>query len=285
MISQPLAIALLSSALVLPLGGGNVLINHNYASGDIRVVATDFRLALPDTLAAGPTTFLLVNRGREPHHLLLVRLLGNKSASDLVAAMKAPGPFPSWAIPEGGPNAADPGSTSLATTVNLEAGHYAALCIIPGPDGVPHVMKGMIRNVVVQPSHQTASASRAPEMTISLTDYAFQPSKTIVAGNHLVSVRNDGKQAHELEIAKLLPGKTPADLAAWAEKMAGPPPARFVGGVSPIAPGKSNELELDLTPGHYVLLCFVPDAADGKPHTAHGMVRDLVVRGAANKAQ
>jgi uncharacterized cupredoxin-like copper-binding protein len=191
--------------------------------------------------------------------------------------MKAPGPFPSWAIPEGGPNAADPGSASLPTIVNLEAGHYAALCIIPGPDGVPHVMKGMIRDFVVEPSRQSASAERAPDLTISLRDYAFQPSKTLAAGSHLVRVRNDGKQAHEVVITKLLPGKTPRELATWAEKMAGPPPAHFLGGVSPIAPGKSNDVELDLTPGHYVFLCFVPDAKDGKPHVEHGMVRDFVV--------
>jgi uncharacterized cupredoxin-like copper-binding protein len=283
--SHLLTTALLSSTLLLPLGRGSVSNDHDVLSGEVRAVATDFRFALPDTLSAGRTTFLLVNRGREPHHLLLVRLLGDKSASDLAAAMKAPGPFPSWAIPEGGPNAADPGSASLPTIVNLEAGHYAALCIIPGPDGIPHVMKGMIRDLVVRPSNQGVSAERAPDLTISLTDYAFRPTKPIVAGNHLVAVRNDGKQAHELQIAKLLPGKTPGDLAAWAEKMAGPPPAHFIGGVSPIAPGKSNELELNLTPGHYVLLCFVPDAADGKPHVAHGMVRDLIVQGSAKKAQ
>jgi uncharacterized cupredoxin-like copper-binding protein len=285
MISQSLTIALLSSALVLPLGGHSASTDDHHASGGIRAVATDFRLALPDTLSAGRTTFLLVNRGSQPHHLLLVRLLGEKSARDLAAAMKTPGPFPSWAIPEGGPNAADPGSASFPTIVNLEAGHYAALCIIPGPDGVPHVMKGMIRDLVVRPSNQSVSAARAPDLTISLTDYAFQPTKPIVAGNHLVAVRNDGKQAHELQVAKLLPGKTAGDLAAWAEKMAGPPPAHFVGGVSPIAPGKSNELALDLTPGHYVFLCFVPDAADGKPHVAHGMVRDLVVQGSAKRAK
>jgi uncharacterized cupredoxin-like copper-binding protein len=285
MISHSLTIAALSSAFVLPLGGGGAVIDHYDASHDVRAVATDFHLALPDTLDAGRTTFVLVNRGHEPHHLLLIRLLGDKTASDLAAAMKAPGPFPSWAIPEGGPNAADPGSASFPTIVNLEAGHYAALCIIPGPDGVPHAMKGMIRNLVVRPSNQTVSAERAPDLTIELTDYAFQPSKPIVAGSHLVAVRNDGKQAHELQIAKLLPGKTPADLAAWAEKMAGPPPAHFVGGVSPIAPGRSDEIQLDLTPGHYVFLCFVPDARDGKPHVAHGMVRDLVVRGSTNKAQ
>ena len=242
------------------------------------VTATDYRFDMPDTLPAGPTKFQLVNHGRELHHLFLVRLSDGKTAADLAAAMKRPGPLPSWAVEEGGPNGADPATTSLATIVDLEPGRYAAMCIIPGPDGIPHVMKGMIRDLVVRPVTQRVAAERMPSTTISLVDYAFQPSRPLIGGHHLVLVRNDGKQAHELEIAKLLPGKTPRDLASWAGKMAGPPPAHFIGGVSPIAPGKSNELALDLSPGHYVFLCFVPDAKDGKPHVAHGMVSDFVIR-------
>ena len=248
----------------------------------ITVVATDYRLTLPDTLPAGPTAFRLVNRGRELHQLYLVRLEGGKSAADLVAALraagKAGGPPPAWAIDAGGPNGVDPGRTSPPTTVPLRAGHYAALCVIPSPDGVPHVMKGMIRDLTVAAGAMAAAAAPAPRLTIALADYGFGASAPLTAGTHRILVKNDGAQSHELELAKLLPGKTPADLAAWAEKMAGPPPAHFLGGVSPIAPGQANELALTLTPGHYVMLCFVPDAKDGKPHVAHGMVRDFVVQ-------
>jgi uncharacterized cupredoxin-like copper-binding protein len=172
----------------------------------------------------------------------------------------------------------DPGATSLAATVPLAPGHYAALCIVPGPDGVPHIMKGMYKDLIVTATTQPASFARSgPRTTITLADYSFQTSARLTAGVHRVLVRNVGKQSHELELARLLPGKTPADLAAWADKMAGPPPAHFVGGVSLLAAGGENELTLDLAPGHYVMLCFVPDAKDGKPHVAHGMVRDFVV--------
>jgi uncharacterized cupredoxin-like copper-binding protein len=242
------------------------------------VTATDYRFEMPDTLPAGPTKIQLVNHGRELHQLFLVRLTSGKTAADLAAAMKKPGPMPAWAVEEGGPNGVDPAKSSLATIVDLEPGRYAALCIIPGPDGVPHVMKGMIRDIIVGPIVHGGSPERTPSSTISLFDYGFQPSKPLTGGHHLVLVRNDGKQTHELEIAKLLPGKTPRDLAAWADKMSGPPPAQFVGGVSPIAPGKSNEVALDLAPGHYVFLCFVPDAKDGKPHVTHRLVRDFEIR-------
>lgn len=262
----------------LPGGQHSLVSSERPVPNRVTVTATDYGFAMPNTLPAGPTKFSLVNHGKELHHLFLVRLNDGKTAADLGTAMKKPGPLPSWAVEAGGPNGTDPATTSFATTVQLEAGRYAALCIIPGPDGVPHVMKGMIRDLIVRPVSGAAQAERAPTSTISLTDYAFQLTKPLTVGHHLVQVRNDGKQTHELEIARLLPGKNPGDLARWAEKMSGRPPAHFLGGVSPIAPGKSNELSLDLAPGHYVFLCFVPDAKDGKPHVAHGMARDFVIR-------
>ena len=69
-----------------------------------------------------------------------------------------------------------------------------------------------------------------------------------------------------------------ADLAAWAKKMDSPPPAEFLGGVSPIAPGGRNDLSLSLPPGHYAMLCFLPDAKDHAPHIAHGMVHEFTIR-------
>ena len=244
----------------------------------VTAVATDYHLALPETLTAGPTEFRLENRGRELHHVFIVRLGPGKTANDFAQALKAGGPPPTWAIPMGGPNGVDPGATSLTTTVPLTAGRYAALCIIPGPDGVPHVMKGMIAELRVVPGARKTAMPTATDATVRLLDYAFDFSHPITASTRSILVRNDGKQPHELEIARLEPGKTPADLAAWAEKMVGRPPAHFLGGVSPIAPGQANELSLSLPPGRYVLLCFVPDVKDAKPHTAHGMVRDFIVR-------
>jgi hypothetical protein len=31
----------------------------------------------------------------------------------------------------------------------------------------------------------------------------------------------------------------------------------------------------DFTPGEYALICFLPDAKDGKPHFAHGMIQQI----------
>jgi uncharacterized cupredoxin-like copper-binding protein len=277
MMFHNLTLGLLAIGLTsLPMADGPVA--KSVAPNRVTVTATDYAFAMPDTLAAGPTKFQLVNHGHELHHLLLVRLNDGKTTRDLAAAMKSPGPFPSWAVMEGGPNGPDPATTSLPVIVDLQPGRYAALCIIPSADGVPHVMKGMVHDLVVRPAARKSVDNRKPASTIALVDYGFESTKPLTVGHHLVLVKNDGKQPHELEIARLLPGKTPADIGRWAQKMSGPPPAHFLGGVSPIAPGQSNELALDLRPGHYVFLCFVPDSKDGKPHVEHGMVKDFVIK-------
>lgn len=252
--------------------------NHRTAAPrSVSVVATDFSFEMPASLPAGPTAFRLVNHGQQAHHLFLVRLEGGHTTEQLVAAMKSPGPPPAWAVFAGGPNAVDPGSTSFPTTVDLQPGNYAVICIIPGPDGVPHIMKGMSHSLhVTGPAARPASLAVTHD-TLTLNDYAFDIPWTLHTGTTRVLVRNTGAQPHELVVVRLAPGKSPIDVANWVDKMAGPPPGHFLGGVSPIAPGVTNELTLALTPGHYALLCFVPDAKDGKPHVAHGMMREVNV--------
>jgi hypothetical protein len=96
----------------------------------------------------------------------------------------------------------------------------------------------------------------------------------------VVRIENAASQSHELFIARLAPGKSAADVAAWIEGgQKGPPPAMPMGGVTGIAPRGHVTLTLDLQPGRYGLFCFVPDAGDGKAHTAHGMVHALDIGG------
>ena len=282
MLVQPLAlvVALFRASVFLP-----VVPPAPPAPKSVTVIATDFHFDLPATLGAGPTTFTIVNHGQQAHHLQLERLEQGHTLTDFLAALKKGGPPPAWAVDVGGPNAADPGGRSLPATVELRPGTYAALCVIPGPDGIPHAMKGMAQQVTVRGSSVQPASLAATHDTITLTDYAFELPRDLEAGTRPVTVRNIGTQSHELVITQPAPGRSAADVAKWAEHMQGPPPAHFLGGVTAIAPGQTNVLSLTLTPGRYALLCFVPDAKDGKPHVAHGMMRDVEIPGARTSAR
>jgi uncharacterized cupredoxin-like copper-binding protein len=240
----------------------------------VTVTATDYAFDAPASIPSGPTTFRLVNRGKELHHVVLLKLAPGKTMEDLQKESKGDMP-PAWVELVGGPNAVDPGGETQEFQV-VEPGNYAMVCVIPGADGKPHMMKGMVRPISVTGTASTATAPNA-DVTMTLKDYDFALSGAIKAGERVIKVDNAGPQVHEVVLVKLAPGKSAQDFVAWAMKPEGPPPASARGGVSPMAPGHSGMIKANLTPGDYALICFVPDSKDGKPHLAHGMVKQFHV--------
>ena len=241
----------------------------------ITLVANDYSVSAPDTVAAGAITLRMVNQGKEFHHIWVARLQSGKTVDDLLAALKVPGPLPGWVRDMGGPNAPAPGGESNAT-VSLSVGSYVVACLIPGPDGVPHIMKGMVRPLTVVQRGRPAP-DPVGDVTMTLHDFSFTLSARLTAGTHLVEVRNNGAQTHEIELVRLLPGKTAQEALAWVHKPEGTPPGVPLGGVAPLARGGVNWFEADLEAGKYALICFLPDATDGRPHFAHGMVQEIEV--------
>lgn len=244
----------------------------------VTITARDFAFDAPETLPAGLATIRLVNQGPDMHHVQLVRLEDGKTVQDLIDAASSHGEdLPAWAHFVGGPNLPAPGGHSEAT-VNLEPGSYAIVCLIP-TDGVVHLMKGMIKPLAVLPAQSPAAAAPRADVRMVLRDYAYEIAPEIAAGRRTIRVENAAAQPHEVVVMKLAPGKTAQELLGWLMvPPQGPPPGTPVGGVTFISPGESNVVTADFTPGEYALFCFVPDAGDGKPHVAHGMVRQLTVR-------
>jgi plastocyanin len=248
------------------------------AVNTVTVTAKDYSFDAPDSIPAGVTTFRLVNQGHEVHHLTLLKLGDAHTLADLQAALQQPGPLPTWATEEGGPNAVIPGDSTSAT-LNLEAGQYVPICVIPSPDGTPHFAKGMVRSLAVIPSVRAAAAEPAADITLTLRDYGFDLSKPITAGHHVIRVENAGPQDHEVVFFQLVPGKTAQDVVAFFEGgQKGSPPGKPIGGVTAMAVGLHTTITLDFSPGDYAMICFVPDAQDGKPHAAHGMMQTITVK-------
>jgi len=248
----------------------------------VTITTSEYAFGMPDTIPAGLTTFRLVNRGKELHHASLVRLRDGKTVADfqagLAAAMQSHTPPPSWMTFAGGPNAVTLGDTGVATET-LEPGSYVFVCWIPTLDGVPHVMKGMLHPLVVTAGAIPAAAAPAADVTIKLTDYDFVLSRPLTAGKHVVRVENTGAQAHEIVIAALAPGKTLKDFIAWEEGgEKGPlPTGQWLGGITTLDVGGHSQFTTTFAPGSYLLLCFWPDAKDGKPHLMHGMGKEITV--------
>jgi uncharacterized lipoprotein YbaY len=247
------------------------------APAPVTVTAVDYRFEAPSSIPAGAVTVDLVNHGKEMHQAQIVKLEDGKTVADLAKALATQGPPPSWVKFVGGANGVAPGGEAHATSV-LTPGNYAYLCFIPSPDGKMHAAKGMV--LPFQVTAASSSASSQPpsaDVTMKLTDYDFTLSQPLKAGHHTIAVENAGPQPHEIVLLKLAAGKKAEDFGKWAETMNGPPPAEPLGGVTLLDAGARGSFSADLASGAYGLICFVPDAKDGKPHFVHGMMKTITV--------
>jgi len=252
-------------------------------SNVVTVTANEYAFDMPTSIPAGLTTFRLVDKGKEPHHLFVMKLEQGKKASDLFAALKAMGPAggppPGWMRVVGGPNSPVPGGGEANATLVLEPGEYAAFCVIPTPQGAPHFMMGMIKGFTVTPAAGRAAALPKADLTITLKDYDFVLSRPFTSGRHVIAVTNAASQPHEIVINRFGPGQTNAKFAAWGEKPEGKTvPSHPMGGLTDIPPGKTVVIEGIFPPGRYGFACFTRDKKDGKPHHVHGMMKEFVVK-------
>jgi hypothetical protein len=95
---------------------------------------------------------------------------------------------------------------------------------------------------------------------------------TFRAGTNSVTLHNKGKQIHEIDLFELAEGKMVEDVVAWAAKLQGPPPGRFLGGPA-VRGGLAVTTTFEMKAGPlYALVCIVPDSlGDGAPHITKGM--------------
>jgi uncharacterized cupredoxin-like copper-binding protein len=278
-LQRVLTVACAASVLCLP----DVAATRATGANVVTVVATDFALQLPASLPAGLTTFRLLNHGKQMHHLTVMRLDSGKTVSDAFAAMvkAGHGAHPAWMHPAGGPNATPPGGANTATLV-LESGTYLAFCEIPGPTPAPHYMRGMLKGFVVTPPSRPAVLPHA-DLALKMTDYDFILSQPLTRGRHAIAVTNAASQPHMLVIHRIPSGGAPGagtkEFLEWAQNPNNrPAPGVAYGGVTEISPGITVVIDEKFEPGKYLLICFVPDAKDGKPHFVHGMQKEIVVR-------
>lgn len=138
------------------------------------------------------------------------------------------------------------------------------------------------------PAETTAStsASTTTEAPVSATgpfeitakEFAFEgvPSQ-VDAGTHTFTFTNDGAEPHELLIFRNTEGLSLDEIAAL-----GPVESKQhiqVAGMVVAAPGGSAEapIQVDLTPGEWEVVCFIPSPTDGQAHSAHGMHTTITV--------
>jgi hypothetical protein len=225
-----IALAALSLAAV---GCGG---SEDAAPSVVDVEGREYAFVMPGRIEGGWTTMRLTNKGDEWHEFAFMKLGGGKTLADVQRALADPaaqeqGP-PDWVqIRAGIPTLGD--DESAALTQRLEPGRYALICFLPGPDGKPHVLDGMVRVVDVEGD----SGATEPDADATLVLGKSLDAPELEAGERTLALRNEADRPNAVFLVSFEPGKTDADLVAWEKGgMKGPAPGSFHGGAIDVPP-------------------------------------------------
>ena len=139
-----------------------------------------------------------------------------------------------------------------------------------------------------RPTASAVNSAKLPRVTVTAYDYSFAMPTTFAAGLTVVKLVNAGAQPHEASFGRVKAGVTVEQVLAAAKRGASAEAyieslLDFAGGPGVISPHGQQETILNLRPGHYVALCFVP-GPDGMPHYQMGMITPFTVTTASGQA-
>lgn len=244
----------------------------------ITVSMSEYTIDVPDVVPSGLVEVHGLNEGEITHQAVFARLSEGQSAAEYVEAFMddAAGNLDASDL-RGGVQLVRP-AAEQTVTVDLEPGRYVVLCTLPGPEaGENHLSHGMWEEFTVEGAMSNVSNRVDLIPTngrIELIDWAFGVPDTLRSGD-VYTVVNSGTQAHEIGMAELADGATRDDVIAFLTGQApvdAPPPIDDLSGVGFLSPGESQTLPIDVPPGRYVFVCYIPDPNDGLPHFMKGMI-------------
>jgi hypothetical protein len=267
---------------------------------EVAITVTDVGFQAPAQIPAGRVLLTATNAGGQPADVNLALPPPGVSLADVASLFGPPAAtaaaddslagedgVPRWiyeATWAGGP-IVPPGET-VQTVVELVPGAWILLNDAPSPPQVPQPI------TVGGDAGGTAGAGASPAATawepvadvaVELQEYTFVGlDRPVPAGLQTWRITNTGTQPHFVLLAKGPAGITVDQLMTLVmlPPNATPPPGFPYKqsdfdfnqpGLAVLSPGYTSWLALDLAPGTYAALCFVPDEQTGVPHAAMGM--------------
>lgn len=258
----------------------------------VTVRLTDDAIIAPGDVAAGPTVLIVENEEEEPGHAFVFRVPDEVSDAELASTLS------SGTVAESTPDwfwTADfLGNADRATTeqpavalVGIEPGRYVV--------GDPFRPVTEFAQFTVPAPALAAANLPEPDLAIELFEMGFSLPDQLEGGPQLWQVRNTGGMLHEMAIFPVPAGATPEQVqeavsAELATEFGGDPAearaaidalgGEWVGwssdltaGVGVLSPQAATLAQVNLEPGLYGAVCFIPEPNSGIPHLMMGMTK------------
>lgn len=246
-------------------------------------------------LQPGWTGISFRNEGREAHQVMFARVKDGVDPAEL-AAVAGDDSSGAAAIEYvdmlGGVSYIGPGQTTEAL-VDLPEGMVLAMCYVPTADGTAHALLGMTTVLTVggtqggagtgagttDPPRATTASGAPVAGTIELAADGYRIPETLPTGwYHVVNTDTDpegsGEGLHELSILRLASPASDDDVRGLMQDLATNAPTAVrvdaLGGFGAVSAGFEGYLYLDLPPGDYVAVDFMPDPRNSRPHLLDG---------------
>ena len=244
----------------------------------LAVIARDTALEVSPTVPAGITTVRLVLQGKARRELVVRRVPAGTPPETLIrGATGRPAKwFAQWSF--GGPAVPRDSATDASVTVELRPGRYLLVAYEVDAGGKVRGDRFLWQPVTAVASSALIPGRFAvPELTLKVRDARIDVQGTLRPGQRTIQVENIGAQPHELIIVRLKPGKTAADVRAWAQRRGEPAPFVYVGGLTPMSPGMTAQTRLVLQTGEHVVLCPLRDGREGAAGYERGVLTTFKV--------
>jgi hypothetical protein len=271
----------------------------------VTITATAFE-GVPSELAAGRYVLTVTNAldasegplGPDASGVNFLRLTDDLTADAFIAAMAAYGAPPEAATSAASPIAGDEGAigpTAWFYEVVLPGGPYtlpgesaSAVIDLTAGDWIlwsecPGVPQAPVPVTVTGEAPADVPAVNA-DIQIKMVEYAFVVPTPFPAEPQVIELTSVGQEPHFFTMARVPKGTTVDDgLAAFFARY-GDPAGRssvadltlaFVRGTR--SAGTTAWHAVDLAPGTYLAVCFIPDPMKGVPHAMYGMTQIIEV--------
>ncbi len=284
-----------------PAGGDSLLAELGYE--EIRVTTDGTTNDFPAELEAGRYHVVLENQSDMDVELMVAQLPEGMTLEEVDAAFdEAEAAAPPFVPPDfffdivwNGGLSAFPGETK-GVVLDLTPGEWTVAITAYGPEGeestdvpVTVTVTGEMPEVEDPTGH----------VEIGLVDMDFMVPDSFAAGPQVWHVTNNGLQVHHIVLSRVPTGTTEEDVIELAGTFFAPPTEPEAGATpdaTPVIPpttlsfedvedvfftpllsrGQFNLYEIDLEPGTYAMICFMPDPS-GNAHVMLGMVEIVTV--------